>query len=121
MSTYTYAVVNRLTQARTKTSGGAVTITFQYACDGAGERINQTVNGSTTSSTYNAANELAAAGGTSYTYDATGNETGNTAGEVQSVPGVHGTLSVPQLGRVYAAASGDPAVIDPQRLSALPS
>ncbi len=39
-------------------------------------------------------------------------------GEVQNVPGVHGTLAVPELGRVYASATGinQVTVIDPQTL-----
>jgi YVTN family beta-propeller protein len=40
-------------------------------------------------------------------------------GEVQNVPGVHGVLAVPELGRVYASAtdSNQVAVIDPQSLT----
>jgi YVTN family beta-propeller protein len=45
--------------------------------------------------------------------------TGAIIGEVQNVPGVHGTLAVPELGRVYASATGinQVAVIDPQSLT----
>ncbi len=45
--------------------------------------------------------------------------TATIVGEVQNVPGVHGTLAVPELGRVYASATGSNqiAVIDPQTLS----
>jgi YD repeat-containing protein len=68
-------VLNRLLEAQTKTSAGAVTSRFQYAYDGASNRTSQTINGSTTSYTYNAANQLTAAGGTTFTYDANGNET----------------------------------------------
>lgn len=44
---------------------------------------------------------------------------GAIVGEVQNVPSVHGTLAVPELGRVYASATGanQIAVIDPQSLS----
>lgn len=44
---------------------------------------------------------------------------GAIVGEVQNVPGVHGTLAVPELGRVYASATdtNQVAVIDPQTLS----
>src|SRR5947209_4891182 len=31
---------------------------------------------------------------------------GSIVGEVQNVPGVHGVLAVPDLGRVYATATG---------------
>jgi YVTN family beta-propeller protein len=42
-------------------------------------------------------------------------------GEVQNVPGVHGVLAVPELGRVYTSATGvnQVAVIDPQSLSVI--
>jgi DNA-binding beta-propeller fold protein YncE len=44
---------------------------------------------------------------------------GATVGEVRDVPGVHGVLAVPELGRVYATATGtnQVAVIVPQSLS----
>jgi YVTN family beta-propeller protein len=44
---------------------------------------------------------------------------GTVVGEVQQVPGVHGVLAVPELGRVYATATSanQVAVIDPQSLS----
>jgi len=44
---------------------------------------------------------------------------GAIVGEVRDVPGVHGVLAVPELGRVYATATGtnQVAVIDPQSLS----
>jgi YVTN family beta-propeller protein len=44
---------------------------------------------------------------------------GGFVGEVQDVPGVHGVLAVPELGRVYATATGtnQVAVIDPQSLT----
>src|SRR5947199_7987195 len=43
---------------------------------------------------------------------------GTIVGEIQDVPGVHGVLAVPELGRVYATATGanQVAVIDPQTL-----
>ena len=44
---------------------------------------------------------------------------GAVIGEIQDVPGVHGVLVVPDLGRVYASATNtnQVAVIDPQSLS----
>jgi YVTN family beta-propeller protein len=44
---------------------------------------------------------------------------GAVVGEVQNVPGVHGVMTVPELGRVYASATGNNqmAVIDSQSLS----
>lgn len=53
---------------------------YQYTYDGAGNRLTQTVNGTTTSYTYNNANELTSDGSTTYNYDANGNLTGNGAG-----------------------------------------
>jgi RHS repeat-associated protein len=54
--------------------------TYQYTYDGNGNLLSQTYNGGTTNYTYNAANEITAAGSTTYTYDANGNMTGNSAG-----------------------------------------
>ncbi|TME33500.1 MAG: YncE family protein [Chloroflexi bacterium] len=46
-------------------------------------------------------------------------QAGGIVGEIPDVPGVHGVLVVPELGRVYATAtaSNQVAVIDPQTLS----
>jgi len=46
-------------------------------------------------------------------------QAGAVVGEVRDVPGVHGVLVVPELGRVYATATNtnQVAVIDPQTLS----
>src|SRR5437868_5120097 len=45
--------------------------------------------------------------------------TGSVIGEIRNVPGVHGVLSIPELGRVYATATNanEVAVIDPQTLA----
>jgi YVTN family beta-propeller protein len=44
---------------------------------------------------------------------------GKVVGEVKDVPGVHGILAIPELGRVYATATdvNQVAVIDPQTLA----
>jgi YVTN family beta-propeller protein len=44
---------------------------------------------------------------------------GTMLGEVQNVPGAHGVIAVPELGRVYATATNanQVAVIDPQSLT----
>lgn len=46
---------------------------------------------------------------------------GTMLGEVQNVPGVHGVIAVPELGRVYATATNanQVAVIDPQSLTVI--
>src|SRR5690349_11431288 len=46
-------------------------------------------------------------------------ETGSVIGDVANVPGVHGVLAVPELGRVFASATdaNQVAVIDPASLS----
>jgi YD repeat-containing protein len=45
-----------------------------------GNVASQTINGSQSSLSYNAANELTAAGSTTYSFDGNGNETGDSAG-----------------------------------------
>jgi RHS repeat-associated protein len=72
---YTYDALNRLTGA----SGAQ---NYAYTYDGNGNRLSKTGYGGSGSVTYtyNAANEMTAAGSTTYTYDANGNETGNSAG-----------------------------------------
>lgn len=77
---YTYASPGRLVRAQTKNSGGTVTADFQYTYDPAGNRTAQDVNGVQTSYAYNAANQLAQAGSTTYSYDANGSLTGSSAG-----------------------------------------
>lgn len=46
---------------------------------------------------------------------------GTMLGEIQNVPGVHGVIAVPDLGRVYATATNanQVAVIDPQSLAVI--
>ncbi len=94
VTTYTYDVLNRLLRAETKDSGGMVIDDYQYTYDGSGNRLTQTVNGTTTSYTYNNANELTAAGSTTYSYDANGNLTGNSAGLSLSYNALNQTASI---------------------------
>jgi RHS repeat-associated protein len=77
---YAYDVLDRLTEAQTKNSAGAVTDDRQYGYDPLGNRTTQTVNGVTTPYFYNTANQMTAAGATTYSYDLVGNETANSAG-----------------------------------------
>lgn len=80
-TTYTYDALNRLIEAKTLNGGGSQTADYQYTYDGAGNRLSQMVNGTTTTYSYNAGNELTAnSSGTTYSYDADGNLTGSSAG-----------------------------------------
>ena len=71
---------------------------YRYAYDGAGNRVSQTVNGQTKSYSYNAANQLTAAGATTYAYDANGNETGNSAGRSASYNAANQLTSITPAG-----------------------
>jgi RHS repeat-associated protein len=75
--TYTYDVLNRLTEAKTTNSAGTITADYQYSYDGNGNRTSQTINGSTTTLTFNNASEIS---GTGYGYDANGNQTSRAGG-----------------------------------------
>jgi YD repeat-containing protein len=79
-TSYAYDVLNRLTQAVQKNGSGSQIASYAYGYDPAGDMTSQTINGTQTSLSYNAANELTAAGSTTYSFDANGNETGNSAG-----------------------------------------
>jgi RHS repeat-associated protein len=65
---------------------------YQYQYDGDSNRTAQVANGVTTQYTYNAANEITAAGGTTYTYDADGNQTSPTTA-LGSANGTAGTYN----------------------------
>jgi len=97
-TTYSYDVLNRLTGAQTKAGGGAVTATYAYAYDGANNRTGQTVNGATTNYSYNAADQLASADSTTYSYDANGNQTGNSAGQALAYNAANQTTSITPAG-----------------------
>lgn len=77
VTTYTYDQLNRLVQAKTLSSSGVTVSNYQYSYDGDGNRLTQIANGTNTSYTYNAADELTAIGPSSLSYDADGNETNN--------------------------------------------
>jgi YD repeat-containing protein len=83
---------------RRSRSPTAVTATYAYAYDGANNRTSQTINGAATSYTYNAADELTAAGDTTYSYDADGNRTGNSAGQALVYNAINQTASVTPAG-----------------------
>jgi RHS repeat-associated protein len=81
---YTYDALDRLTRALTTRSDGTTADDFQYTYDGAGNRLTKTHNGTTVSSTYNAGNQLTDTAGSSYSYDANGNETAISDGRKSS-------------------------------------
>jgi len=116
-TSYGYDVLNRLTGAQTKDSGGAVTATYAYAYDGANNRTGQTINGATTAYGYNAANELTAAGATTYTFDTDGNQTGSSAGQALAYNTANQTTSITPAGGA-ALALGYTGGSQVQRVSA---
>jgi YD repeat-containing protein len=79
-TSYTYDGLNRLSQAVQRNGSGSQIASYAYGYDPAGNMTSQTINGTATSMSYNAANELTAVGSTTYSYDANGNQTGNSAG-----------------------------------------
>jgi RHS repeat-associated protein len=92
---YTYDAVNRLKEAKVTALGGAVTDDRIYNYDSVGNRLSQTINGTNTSYTYNAANELTNPG---YVYDANGNLTGLPSGLTLSYNAANFTSSVTPSG-----------------------
>lgn len=72
--------MNRLAEDKV-TQGSTQVNDFAYQYDKAGNRTQQTINGTTTSFTYNSANQLTStSAGVTYTYDANGNLTGISTG-----------------------------------------
>ena len=94
VTTNTFDSLGQLTQATVKNSSGSTIHTYSYTYDPVGNLLSRTEDGTTTSMSYNAADELTQAGSTTYTYDANGNRTGdstggklayNTAGQTTSI------------------------------------
>jgi len=93
-TTYGYDFLDRLTSAVERNSANTVIDNRVYTYDLASNRKSQTINGATTSYAYNAANQLCwtysgfstaacgapPGGATTYSYDANGNTTANSAG-----------------------------------------
>jgi YD repeat-containing protein len=93
-TTYGYDFLDRLTSAVERNSGSTVIDNRAYGYDLASNRQSQTINGTTTSYGYNAANELCwhyvgssgaacgspPGGAVTYSYDANGNTTATSAG-----------------------------------------
>ena len=93
-SAYSYDAAARLTNLQHKNSSGTILANFTYTYDQASRMTSQVVNGSTTSYSYDAANELTADGATNWTYDSTGNRTnagfsqGSNQGDQLSTDGI---------------------------------
>jgi RHS repeat-associated protein len=77
ITTYTYDVLNRLTDAKTVSSSGTTLSDYTYTYDGAGNLQSWSpgfYSGQTTSATYNAANEMTFAGFGNSAYDTAGDQ-----------------------------------------------
>ncbi|HYI80330.1 MAG TPA: RHS repeat-associated core domain-containing protein [Thermoleophilaceae bacterium] len=93
-TTYDYDFLDRLASAIERNSGNTIIDNRAYTYDLASNRVSQVSNGSTTSYSYNAANQLCwvysgssgsacgspPGGATTYSYDANGNTAANSAG-----------------------------------------
>jgi RHS repeat-associated protein len=97
-TTYTYDALDRLTRALTTNSSGATTADYAYGYDPAGNRTSESLNGTTTSATFNAANQLTSRGGVTYSYDANGNQTGSSEGQALVYNAVDQTTSLTKAG-----------------------
>ena len=102
-TTYGYDALNRLTNAVTKSSGGATTATYAYSYDGANNRTSATTPTGSTTYSYNTANELTSrvtnGSTTTSTYDANGNLTGETNGLTLAYNVLNQTGSVTPAGQ----------------------
>jgi RHS repeat-associated protein len=102
---YSYTTPGRLVRARTTASGGAVTADFQYGYDAAGNRTSQDLDGTQTTFSYNAGNQLTQGGSTTYSYDQNGNLTGDSAGSVLSYNAANQTTGITPAGGSSVAMS----------------
>ncbi len=115
---YVYDALDRLIQAKTTSSSGAVADDFRYAWDAVGNRISETVRQAgalgasdvTTTASFNAADQLTNRGSVAYTYDANGNQAGSSAGQALAYNGADQTTSLKRaggsaVGATYAGAN----------------
>ncbi|MCA1843039.1 MAG: hypothetical protein LC792_07570, partial [Actinobacteria bacterium] len=74
-TTYAYDVLDRVVDA------AAPGRHYSYAYDADSNRTSSTLNGASTTYANNAANQMTGVGSTTYSYDANGNQTANSAGQ----------------------------------------
>jgi RHS repeat-associated protein len=129
-TTYTYDAQNRLTEAKT-TNNGSLVSDYQYTYDPAGNTLTVTRSpqGGTTTSAYNADNELCwtltgtstnpcgspPSGATTYTYDADGNQTGNSAGASLAYNAKNQTTTINGTSLSYLGAGQTELIADGNR------
>jgi RHS repeat-associated protein len=110
---YSYDALDRLVQAKTTSSSGSVQDDFRYGYDPVGNRTSETVRQSgllgasdvTTTSSFNAADQLTARGDVTYSYDANGNQSGSSAGQALAYNGADQTTSLKRAGGSALAAT----------------
>ena len=131
-TTYSYDGNDRLTRGLARNASGAVVDDRVYAYDAANNRTLETVNGQSTSSAYNAANQLCwraagatnvpcntpPAGATTYTYDLNGNLTASSAGTSWQYNARNQTSSVTTAGTTSVLSHGGPGQSDLLRIGA---
>ncbi len=108
---YSYNALDRLTQAKTTSSSGSILDDYRYAWDAVGNRTSETVRQAgllgttdvTTTSSFNAADQLTIRGGVTNSYDANGNQTASSAGQALAYNGADQTTLKRAGGSVLAA------------------
>jgi RHS repeat-associated protein len=83
VTTYTYDALNQLTQAVQKNGSGGTSASYAYGYDPVGNRTSHSINGTATSFSHNAADQLTGASGgvsSTYTHDNNGNLTSVSGG-----------------------------------------
>ncbi|HZU11738.1 MAG TPA: DNRLRE domain-containing protein [Chloroflexota bacterium] len=98
---YNYDLSNRLSSVWTVGSCGAtsaLTTPYSYTYDANGNITQTVVNGTTTTLTYDAANEMTASGSNTFSYDSDGNETGTSSGYALTYNAENQTTSIKPSG-----------------------
>ena len=98
LTAYSYDALQRLTEAKATNSGTQVD-DRKYAFDGAGNILTRTINGTTSSYGYNTNNELTTGPAGTYSYDANGNQLGNSAGLKLAYNAKNQTTSITPAGQ----------------------